>query len=74
MSQHELGILRVEGLPFKTWLVETDVMAERGQPILSLVSRVFLTDRRSIIEKLEWGPRGTGQLPLHGATRQTVSH
>ncbi len=30
-------------------------MAERGQPILSLVSRVFLTDRRSIIEKLARG-------------------
>ena len=43
------------GLPFTTWLVETDVMAERGQPILSLVSRVFLNDRRSIIEKLARG-------------------
>ena len=51
-SQHEAGIFRVAGLPFTTWLVETDVMAERGQPILSLVSRVFLNDRRSIIEKL----------------------
>ena len=55
VSQHESGILRVEGLPFTTWLVETDVMAERGQPILSLVSRVFLNDRRSIIEKLARG-------------------
>jgi len=45
----------VTGLPFTTWLVETDVMAERGQPILSLVSRVFLNDRRSIIEKLARG-------------------
>jgi hypothetical protein len=36
-------------------LVETDVMAERGQPILSLVSRVFVNDRRSIIEKLARG-------------------
>ena len=34
------------------WLVETDVMAERGQPILSLVSRVFLRDRERIIEQL----------------------
>ena len=51
-SQHEPGIFRVTGLPFATWLVETDVMAERGQPILSLVSRVFLKDRESIIEKL----------------------
>ena len=48
------------GLPFTTWLVETDVMAERGQPVLSLVSRVFLNDRRSIIEKL--ARRGHGAL------------
>ena len=57
-SQHEPGIFRVAGLPFTTWLVETDVMAERGQPILSLVSRVFLNDRRSIIEKLARGGHG----------------
>ncbi len=56
-SQHEPGIFRVAGLPFTTWLVETDVMAERGQPILSLVSRVFLNDRGSIIEKLARGGR-----------------
>lgn len=59
-SPHEPGIFRVAGLPFMTWLVETDVMAERGQPILSLVSRVFLNDRRSIIEKL--ARRGHGAL------------
>ena len=58
VSQHEAGIYRVAGLPFTTWLVETDVMAERGQPILSLVSRVFLNDRRSIIEKLARGGHG----------------
>ena len=34
------------------WLVETDVMADRGQPILSLVSRLFLKDRRRIIRQL----------------------
>ncbi len=56
-SQHEAGILSVAGLPFNAWLIETDVMAQRGQPILSLVSRVFLTDRRSIIEKLARGGR-----------------
>jgi hypothetical protein len=55
VSRHDAGIFRVAGLPFTTWLVETDVMAERGQPILSLVSRVFLNDRRSIIEKLARG-------------------
>ena len=51
-SQCDPGIFRVAGLPFTTLLVETDVMAECGQPILTLVSRVFLNDRRSIIERL----------------------
>ncbi len=58
VKQHEAGIFAVTRLPFTTWLVETDVMAERGQPILSLVSRVFLNDRRSIIEKLARGGHG----------------
>ena len=40
------------GGPFTTWLVETDVMAERGQPILSLVSGVFLNEHRRIIDEL----------------------
>jgi len=52
VAQHEPGVFRVVGLPFVTWLVETDLMAERGQPVLSLVSRVFLRDRRRIIETL----------------------
>jgi hypothetical protein len=51
-DEHEPGIHRVVGLQFATWLVETDVMAEREQPILSLVSRVFLQDRARIIEQL----------------------
>jgi hypothetical protein len=51
-TAHEPGIFRVLGLPFPAWLVETDVMAQRGEPVLSLVSRAFLNDRRSIIEKL----------------------
>lgn len=52
-SQQEPGIFRVAGLPFAAWLVETDVMAERGQPVLALVSRVFLNDRGRIIDELE---------------------
>ena len=43
------------GLPFPTWIVETDVMAQRGQPILSLVSRDFLNDRKGIIDKIARG-------------------
>ena len=38
------------------WLIETDVMAKRGQPILSLVSRVFLEEHERIIGEL----RATG--------------
>jgi hypothetical protein len=51
-EEREPGIFGVSGLPFTLWLVETDVMAERGQPILSLVSRVFLRDRERIIDQL----------------------
>lgn len=51
-TAHEEGVFRISGLPLATWLIETDVMAELGQPILSLVSRVFLTSRERIIEQL----------------------
>jgi hypothetical protein len=42
----------ITGGPFTMWLVETDVMAKVGQPILSLVSRVFLNEHERIIESL----------------------
>ncbi len=54
MSHHEPGIFRVTGLPFDAWVVETDAMAERGQPVLSLVSRVFLNEGKRIMDKLEY--------------------
>ena len=60
VSQQEAGIIRVTGLPFTTWLVETDVMAERREAVLSLVSRVFLKDGRGIIKGLV--KSGTGVL------------
>ena len=63
----EQGVARIGGLPFTTWLVETDVMAQRGQPILSLVSRVFLREQRRIIEELS--RRGHARL-LHYVLRQ----
>jgi len=56
----EAGVFRVVGSPFRTWLVETDVMADRGEPVLSLVSRVFLRERRRIIGEL----RRRGHAPL----------
>jgi hypothetical protein len=39
-------------------LVETDVMAEQGQPVLSPVSRLLLNDRGSIIDKWASGHFG----------------
>ncbi|NLX95381.1 MAG: hypothetical protein GXY83_04325 [Rhodopirellula sp.] len=60
MSEHERGVFRLAGLPCTTWLVETDVMAERGEAVLSLVSHVFLRDRERIIEQLT----GTGHEAL----------
>jgi hypothetical protein len=51
-TEREPGILQASGLPMTTWLVDTDVMAKRGQPILSVVSRVFLRHRQRIIQQL----------------------
>jgi hypothetical protein len=52
ISEHEAGVHRITGGPFTLWLIETDVMAKRGQPVLSLVSRVFLKEHERIIEQL----------------------
>ena len=61
------GVIRIAGLPFPGWLVETDVMARLGQPILSLVSRVFLRERERIIQELS--RRGHARL-LHYMLQQ----
>ena len=50
-TAHEAGDFRASGLPVTTWSVETDVKAQWGG-ILSLVSRVFLNDRRRITQEL----------------------
>jgi hypothetical protein len=52
VREHEAGVHRITGGPFTMWLIETDVMAELGQPIFSLVSRVFLNEHERIIEEL----------------------
>ncbi|HPM80772.1 MAG TPA: hypothetical protein PLF81_08730 [Candidatus Anammoximicrobium sp.] len=52
IAEHEAGVHRISGGPFTLWLIETDVMAKRGQPVLSLVSRVFLNEHERIIEEL----------------------
>ncbi len=72
VKQHEAGIFAVTRLPFTTWLVETDVMAERaahpvaGEPCFS--ERPAEYNR----EVGPWRPRGVRQLPLHGAAGQTI--
>jgi len=52
IREHEAGVHRITGGPFTMWLIETDVMAELGQPVFSLVSRVFLKEHPRIIEQL----------------------
>ena len=66
---HEPGVSEVVGAPLTMWLVETDVMAGRGQPILSLVSGVFLKERQRIIEELR--RTGHGRL-LHYVLQQVA--
>jgi hypothetical protein len=56
IGEQEEGVFRITGGPLEMWVVETDVMAKRGQPILSLVSRVFLEEHERIIGEL----RATG--------------
>ncbi|MCL4203447.1 MAG: hypothetical protein KJ000_13170 [Pirellulaceae bacterium] len=46
------GIFRVEGWPLDIWVVETDPIAELGESVLSMFSRVFLQDRERIIQGL----------------------
>ncbi len=52
ISEHQAGVHCISGGPFTMWLIETDVMAELGQPVFSLVSRVFLKEHERIIEEL----------------------
>ena len=52
ISEREAGVYGISGGPFTMSLIETDVMAGQGQPIFSLVSRVFLNEHERIIEEL----------------------
>jgi len=69
LREHEPGVFEVAGAPLVMWLVETDVMARLGQPILSLVSGVFLKERQRIIEELT--RTGHGRL-LHYVLQQVA--
>ena len=57
--QEARGIYRIAGLPFSAWLVETDVMGQIVEPVLSPVSRGFLKDYRSIIRELKHAGHST---------------
>jgi len=59
-DQREPGVYAIGGAPWTTWLVETDVMANLNQPVLSLVSHVFLDEHERIIDKL----KAAGRTPL----------
>ena len=52
INEREAGVHEISGGPLAMWLIETDVMARLGQPVLSLVSRVFLNEREGIIRQL----------------------
>jgi hypothetical protein len=52
-EKQEPGVFFIAGPPWATWMIETDVMGELGQPVLSLVSRPFLKHPRDIMQKLK---------------------
>jgi hypothetical protein len=75
IGEHDSGVYQITGGPLTMWLVETDVMAKLGQPVLSLVSRVLLSDRERIIEQLQHaGTEYMGQLEedLQTAVLETI--
>jgi hypothetical protein len=51
-ERREPGVFSIAGPSWTTWMVETDVMGELVQPVLSLVSRPFLKHPRDIMQKL----------------------
>jgi hypothetical protein len=67
-DEREPGVFFIAGAPWTTWVIETDVMAERGQPVLSLVSHTFLTQPKRIMKAL----KDAGQAPLLYYTLQQV--
>jgi hypothetical protein len=46
------GVHRISGGPFEAWVIETDEMAKRHRPVLSLFSRLFLRQLRDIMRDL----------------------
>ncbi|MGH7202121.1 MAG: hypothetical protein ACREJB_16065, partial [Planctomycetaceae bacterium] len=55
IEEQRPGVHRVESPMFTTWIIETDRITGPGEPILTLFSRVFLRERRRIMEELSTG-------------------
>ena len=68
IEEAQPGVYRLGGLQFAACALETDALAELGEPVLSLVSRVFLEHRARIIEELT----RTGHVPLLSYMLQQV--
>jgi hypothetical protein len=47
------GLYRIRGPVFETWLISADEITGPEEPVLSLFSRVFLRDRRGIMQQLQ---------------------
>ncbi|MGH7200742.1 MAG: hypothetical protein ACREJB_09070 [Planctomycetaceae bacterium] len=52
IEQHGAGIHVIRSPAFTTWIIETDQVTGPEEPILTLFSRVFLRERRRIMEEL----------------------
>lgn len=68
VEEREAGVFAIDGAPWKLWVIETDVMAQRGQPVLSLVSHALLDDPAGIMKAL----RGTDCGPLLSYAMQQI--
>jgi hypothetical protein len=47
------GLYRIRDPAFETWLISADEITGPDEPVLSLFSRVFLRDRRGIMQQLQ---------------------
>ncbi|MGH7127644.1 MAG: hypothetical protein ACREIV_03680, partial [Planctomycetaceae bacterium] len=51
-TEEEPGIYRITHPVFTTWMLETDRLTGPEEPVLTLISRVLLRDRRRIMEQM----------------------
>lgn len=53
LHEESAGVHRLDGAFFKTCVLESDVLTGPDEPIVAMVSRLFLKDRDRIIEELQ---------------------